>query len=214
MDLHIHSYYSKDSLLSPKLILKLAKKYGLNIIAVTDHNTIKGGLVTRELNKNNELFVIVGAEIKTDVGDIIGLFLEKEIKSRTWQNVLEEIHEQGGITVLAHPFKSHKLTKELIKRIDIIEGLNGRLHEKFNKSAQKLAKEFNKPTIAGSDAHLPMGFGRVINIIKCDLNKNSIKMALLENKVIMVQNAQAKFSDRYLSLCIKGFRIFIPGLDK
>jgi len=71
LDLHIHSKYSKDSLLKPETILKVAKKRGLGGIAVTDHNTIKGGLFTQKINDDKNFVVIVGSDIKTEYGDII-----------------------------------------------------------------------------------------------------------------------------------------------
>ena len=84
-DLHIHSYYSVDGLLSPRKILLLARKKGINVVAITDHNTIKGGLKAKEFEKSIGIKVIVGAEITTDIGDIIGLYLAEEIKARHWQ---------------------------------------------------------------------------------------------------------------------------------
>ena len=96
IDLHIHSKYSFDSLLSPKTILKVAKKKGLTGIAVTDHNTIRGGLEVKEINKDRDFTVIVGSEVQTEIGDIIGLYLSDEIKSR--------ISIEGRIDLYAYRF--------------------------------------------------------------------------------------------------------------
>lgn len=71
-DLHVHTKYSKDSLLNPKTVLKIAKKKGLNGIAITDYNTIKGALATQKINDDENFTVIVGSEIKTEYGDTIG----------------------------------------------------------------------------------------------------------------------------------------------
>ncbi|MDI6867746.1 PHP domain-containing protein [Methanoculleus sp.] len=163
IDLHIHSKYSFDSLLSPKTILKVAKKKGLTGIAVTDHNTIRGGLEVRNINKDSDFTVIVGSEVQTEIGDIIGLCLNEEIKSRISIEVLEEIKDQEGFVVLPHPFRGHKLNQYIIEHSDAIEVFNGRSTPEENNNALELAKKYNKPFTAGSDAHFAseIGNGRI-----------------------------------------------------
>ncbi len=77
-DFHLHSSYSRDGTIRPADVMKIAKKRGLNGIAITDHGTIKGSVEAIK-NKPEGLDVICGAEIKTDRGDVIGLFLQEEI---------------------------------------------------------------------------------------------------------------------------------------
>jgi predicted metal-dependent phosphoesterase TrpH len=122
-DLHIHSKYSYDSLLDPKKIIKVAKRRGLDIIAITDHETIRGGIETQKLNQSRDFHVIIGCEINTEVGDIIGLYLNEEIKSRNSIEVIEEIYSQGGFVILPHPFRGHKLQKILFEKIDALRFL-------------------------------------------------------------------------------------------
>jgi len=162
-DLHIHSKYSYDSLLSPSKILKTAKKCGLHGIAITDHETIKGGVITHNLNSDNDFFVIVGAEINTEIGDIIGLCLNTEIKSRNSIEVIEEIKEQGGYVVLPHPYRGHTLNEYVISHADAIEVFNSRSSMEENNRAFDLAKKYNKGFSAGSDAHFAseIGMGRI-----------------------------------------------------
>ena len=172
-DFHIHSIYSKDCLTPIKQIIKRAKKQGLTGIAITDHNTIKGAVKAKKIAKN--LDIIIGAEIKTEIGDIIGLFLKKEIKSRKSLEVIKEIKDQGGITILPHPFKSKKpRITHILNKIDLIEGLNTRQIKKKNILAQKLAKKYKIPAIACSDAHNPFTIGRARTIFK----EKNIKKAL------------------------------------
>lgn len=163
IDLHIHSKYSFDSLLSPKTVLKVAKNKGLTGIAVTDHNTIRGGLEVRRINKDRDFVVIVGSEIQTEIGDIIGLYLNDEIRSRVSIEVIEEIKNQGGIVVLPHPFRGHRLNQYVIEHSDAIEVFNGRSTTEENTKALELAKKYNKPFTAGSDAHFAseIGNGRI-----------------------------------------------------
>lgn len=78
-DFHTHTKYSADGYVEPKILVKVAAKVGLTGIAVTDHNTINGGLEAKKY-ENNEIEVIVGSEILTDKGEVIGIFLTEEIK--------------------------------------------------------------------------------------------------------------------------------------
>ena len=165
-DFHIHSSYSMDSPLSPKSILKIAHSKGLGVIAITDHNTIRGGLQAKSI-KQDSVRIIVGSEVNTDFGDLIGLFLSEEIESRKFEEVVDEIKNQDGIVVLPHPFRRKRFpSSELLRGVDIIEGVNARTSEKLNLAAGRLAKELKKPMIAGSDAHFSFELGRVWNVAR------------------------------------------------
>ena len=189
-DFHVHSIYSKDCLTPIKQIIKKAKKQKLDGIAITDHNTIKGALKAKEIAKNLE--IIIGEEVKTEIGDIIGLFLKKEIKSRNSQEVIKEIKDQGGLVLLPHPFKSKKpKIKHIINKIDLIEGLNVRITKERNKKAQKLAKKYKIPMIACSDAHTPFTIGRARTILK---EKNTKKELLKGNSKIKGKEAPFLFT--------------------
>jgi predicted metal-dependent phosphoesterase TrpH len=153
IDFHTHTFHSYDCLMEPGKILRLAKERGLNGIVVNDHNTIKGGLECLHLNKDENFLVIPGAEIKTSIGDVTGLFLKEEIVSRNFHDVVTEIRNQGGLTVLNHPFVAHDLDGLNFKGIDLIEGYNGRLPAEKNLKAVQLAHLHNIPIVGGSDAH-------------------------------------------------------------
>ena len=164
-DLHIHSKYSSDSLLRPDTIIKIAKKKGLNGVAITDHNTIKGGVEASNVNKDDDFVVIVGSETKTEYGDVLGLFLTDEIRSRVFADVVDEIRDQGGLTVLAHPFrKGIVFPRDLLGHVDLIEGFNARSPKNLNQKAIELARDCRMSVTAGSDAHLgfEIGGGRAV----------------------------------------------------
>ncbi len=165
LDLHIHSKYSYDSLLRPDTIIKVAKNKGLDGVAVTDHNTIRGGVEASKVNKDDDFIVIVGSEIKTEYGDVIGLFLTDEIRSWVFADVVDEIRGQGGLTVLAHPFrKGIVFPRDLLGHVDLIEGFNARSTKNLNQKAIKLARDCKIPVTAGSDAHIgfEIGVGRAV----------------------------------------------------
>ncbi len=84
MDLHIHSKYSYDSFTSPLKILKTAKKKGLDAISITDHDAMK---IDYKQFRNADVIIIPGMEIKTDMGDIIGLFLTEKIQINDFLSV-------------------------------------------------------------------------------------------------------------------------------
>ncbi|VVB54064.1 Error-prone DNA polymerase [uncultured archaeon] len=181
-DFHIHSIYSKDSILKPERIVKIAKKEGFSGVAITDHDTIRGALKTKSIVQDN-LEVIIGSEVKTDKGEIIGLFLNEEIKSRNFLEVIEEIRDQDGISVLPHPYRNRLFeSKDILGMIDLVEGLNGRTSKELNYRAQELAKNHRLPMIAGSDAHTPFEIGRVMNILQ---ENDDIKKCILKGNVTL-----------------------------
>ncbi len=180
-DLHIHSYYSGCSSIRPEKLLLIAKKRGLDGIAVTDHDTIKGGLETKRLNKDKNFEVIVGAEIKTEAGEILGYYLKKEIKSRKAVEVIKEIHRQGGFAVIAHPF-SHGLLRKCL-RVDLkeLKGLDGvEVHNSRNMFnwenfySVMASEKYRLAKTGGSDAHFHHELGRGFTFFRGNL-KNAIK---------------------------------------
>ena len=191
MDLHIHSKYSYDSFLSPERIIKIAKKKELGGVAVTDHGTIKGGVETSKINKGDDFIVIVGSEIKTEYGDVIGLFLNEEIVSNIFMEVVDEIKVQGGLVILAHPYRKGKIFPEgLMNKIDLIEAFNARSRKGDNERAYKLATKFRKTMTAGSDAHLGFEIGRGRTIVNSevgvDLRKGKTKIEGEESNYYLV----------------------------
>ncbi|MHA1357051.1 MAG: PHP domain-containing protein [Candidatus Helarchaeota archaeon] len=177
LDLHIHSNYSFDSFAKPKKIIRIAKRNGLSAIAITDHNTIRGAVKAKRLNRDKDLQVIIGTEIGTEAGDIVGLFIENEIQSRSSINVIDEIHQQGGVTFLPHPFKSRKWPIDLVKLVDLIEAFNSRASKEQNIQALNLAKRLNKPIVGGSDAH----FYSEIGLCKSFYDSENIRELIMKN---------------------------------
>lgn len=177
-DLHTHTKYSSDGFLNPEKLVKIAKKRGLSGIAVTDHDTIKGGLETKKFEDEN-LKIIVGSEVSTSKGEIIGLYLNEEIKSNDFYDVVDEIKSQDGIIVVPHPFdewrNSASLSEEDYKLVNSIETFNSRCVEnKYNQKAELFAKENNYGMTGGSDAHFANEIGNAGVIINDDDTKKSI----------------------------------------
>ena len=184
-DLHIHTFYSKCSSLNPKILLKIAKKLNFDGIAVTDHNTIKGSLAVKKLNKDPDFEVITGSEIDTPQGNLLAYYINKDIKSKNLFEVLDEIKQQGGLAAIAHPFRSSPNNKHRFKypiekiknKIDAIEAFNARNLPGNNKKAIKIADKLNIPKIAGSDSHFAFELGKAYTLFD-----NSLRKALKQNK--------------------------------
>ncbi len=158
-DLHVHSSYSFDSRLTPKKIVRACIRKGLDVIAVVDHNTVRGGLAARMAAHGTGLTVIPGIEVKTDMGDLIGLFDEEEVKARGFAEALDEIRDMGGLTVLPHPYRGHPEVERLAEKVDALEVFNARTPRRLNLKALKLAVLLGKPVTVGSDAHTVFEIG-------------------------------------------------------
>lgn len=179
LDLHNHTRFSRDSRLDPLSVIRLARKRGLQGIAVTDHGTIRGGVEMRDENPFKDFLVIVGTEIHTEIGDVIGLFLEQEIQSTSFDGIAREIHGQGGLVLLPHPGKmSIELVKPWLRHIDLVEVWNARSKITWNTAAAALAEQARKPTVACSDAHCGFEIARAYTILSTE-GMHSVRNDLL-----------------------------------
>jgi len=171
--------------LSPEAIIRYSVLNGLDAIAITDHNTIKGSVKAKEIPQN-KLTVISGSEIKTESGDVIGVFLQDEIISHDFIEVLDEIKRQDAISILPHPFRrKHFPDVRSLKRLDYFEGLNGRTDPRLNDKARSLARELMIPIIAGSDTHFSYEIGKIKNYADSGNSEEEIRRALKKNQIII-----------------------------
>lgn len=168
-DIHVHSKYSglarlwilrfPESVNEPEDIVKKAKSVGLDTVCVTDHNTIRGGLLAKKFAKEYDgVNVVVGEEISTQDGEILGLFLNEDIpKDLPAEEAVERIRSQGGLVIAPHPFSMHvpALGYE-VDRLDIdgLEVFNaGHVDGFANKRALKHSQLGRWARLAGSDSH-------------------------------------------------------------
>ncbi len=164
-DFHSHSHYSRDSIVSPQTFIDTCVRKGINCIAVTDHNEIEGAFVIQKLASFK---VIIGEEVKTSEGEIIGLFLKELVpRGLTPEETIRAVHDQGGIAVVPHPydvFRRSVIRKDALERIkhdvDAIEGFNCRnILSRHDERARDLARDVSKPMTLGTDAHSPWELG-------------------------------------------------------
>jgi predicted metal-dependent phosphoesterase TrpH len=158
-DLHIHTAYSLDCTMSLEQIIARCLEVGINCLGIADHNAIEGALKMKEIAP---FPIIVGEEILTSDGEIIGFFLKQEIPSKlSVEETIAQIKAQGGVVCVPHPYDRlrfsvfrDKVFENIMPDIDIIEVFNARsLSPSSPKKAAKLAQKYGKLASAGSDAH-------------------------------------------------------------
>ncbi len=168
-DLHVHTHYS-DGLDDPRSVVEAAKRAGLRILAVTDHDTVRGALEAIKYG-GLEIVIVPGVEVSSRDGHIIclGVTEEPQLRGAKAEEVVEWCRERGGVSIYAHPFGyllrapilSTRRIVEVAKIVDAIEVVNGRTIPKFNERARELAISLSKPMTAGSDAHTASRVGSV-----------------------------------------------------
>ena len=164
IDLHLHSNFSHDGQSSLEDLVERCREVGLDRIALTDHNTVEGAL---DLVRLAPELAIVGEEVKTREGEVIGLFITDYVAPyQAPERVMDLIHEMGGLTYVPHPLdrrRSHfrpERVVELAGRIDIIETYNPWCDAAANAAAAGLAADLGKVTATGSDSHSVKELGR------------------------------------------------------
>ena len=166
-DLHIHTYYSGDSDITLEKLVERCRALGLGAIAVTDHGTAEGALALAR--QATPFKVIVGEEVLSTEGEIIGLFLKETIPSSlSPEETIRRIRQQGGLVCVPHPFdryRSSAMQAETLHRIageiDIVEVFNARTIPAQNLSLPgKFARAHSLLAGAGSDAHSAAEVGR------------------------------------------------------
>ena len=170
-DLHVHTRYSHDSTASLQSIVSRCIETGIQCLAVTDHNTIEAALM---LHGQAPLQIIVGEEIKSSEGDIIGLFLKEGIpKDLTPMQTVQAIKSQGGLVMVPHPFDRVRPTalgleafETIAHDVDIVETFNARnLFNADNSRADEIARNYHKVRAVASDCHTAAELGRTYNLI-------------------------------------------------
>jgi len=160
VDLHIHTCYSSDSHNAPAAVIARARQVGLDKIAITDHNTIAGALVAKELAPD---LVIIGQEIATaDGGELIAYYVRKAVPPYLpLEEAIRLLRQQGAVISISHPLDrfrrsamGERATLALISQVDALEVFNARcLLQSDNQRALSLALRYGKAFTAGSDAH-------------------------------------------------------------
>ena len=190
MDSHIHSEYSPDSKSKLKDIFKVAKSRNIDIIAISDHNTVDGSKEARKLTKKDDLLVIPSIEISSIEGHILGFGCEEKIdRDLPAAETIDLIHDQSALAIIPHPYcfyrhgLLHKTDYKDLK-IDAIETKNARFIVGYcNNKAKKLSQKENIPSLGASDAHYYKFVGDCYSLIECEKDIESVLKAIKKNNV-------------------------------
>ena len=190
MDSHIHSEYSPDSKSKIEDIVKEAESKNIDIIGISDHNTVEGSIIAQKFTKNKDIFVMPSIEISSLEGHIIGYGCQENIKmDLSAAETIDLIHDQGGLAIIPHPycFYRHGLLCKADYRdlkIDAIETKNARFIVGYcNNKAKKLSKKEKLPGLGASDAHYYKFIGDCYSNIDCEKEIDSVLKAIKKNKV-------------------------------
>ena len=168
LDLHCHTEASFDCVIPLPAMLARVQRNGIDVQAVTDHNEVWGAQKLQALADAKRghdpavPVIIVGEEVSTREGEIIGLFLSEAVpRDLSPEETALRIKGQGGLVLLPHgfdPLKKKRLRPEAIARIadqvDIVETFNARISRpRWNRAAAAWAEARGLPKSAGSDAH-------------------------------------------------------------
>ena len=166
VDMHSHTMWSGDSTTTPGELLDSVIACGIDVLCITDHNAIRGAL---ELRDQLPCRVIIGEELKTHAGEIIGLFLDERVPIGVPPvEAARLIRDQGGLVYIPHPFDPMRrnLAEDSMRSladaglIDAIEVINAKTSlRSLNAKAAAFAEEFGLARGAGSDAHVPLALG-------------------------------------------------------
>lgn len=182
-DTHIHTKYSgfskysfipfPESIAEPKTMVQAAGKKGLDVVCITDHDSIEGAVQAKKqtLGNHQKVEVVIGEEISSRDGEILALFIEEFIKpNQSAEETIDLIHDQGGIAVAPHPFSVHcPCLGWKISQLDLdgIEIFNAIHREGFsNLVALKEGCVNGEAKMGGSDAHSPKMVGNGYTVFK------------------------------------------------
>jgi predicted metal-dependent phosphoesterase TrpH len=187
----MHTNHSWDCATDPGALLHIAREVGLTALAVTDHNEVSGALACAELADEYGIQVIVGEEVMTTDGEVIGLFLEERIPpGMSWHDTIEAIRAQDGLVYVPHPFdRLHTipdvhLLRDTLDEIDVFETYNARLRfEQYNRDAERFARKYNLVEGAGSDSHVVQGLGTAAVHMPTWDDRESFLVALAQGEI-------------------------------
>jgi predicted metal-dependent phosphoesterase TrpH len=196
-DFHIHTRFSRDSLLGEDRFIRLALERGLTHVAITNHNNVEGAVAVLDRvaaqGLEERLHVILGEEVSSADGEIVGIYLTQTIPpGLSADETADAIHAQGGLVSIPHaydPFRrAHIREGPLLRlaeagKIDAIEVFNSRVtFARHNEKAALLAARYGIPGIACSDAHSGLEVAMSFNALPAFDSADELRAALQENE--------------------------------
>jgi predicted metal-dependent phosphoesterase TrpH len=195
-DFHIHTRFSRDSILTEERFIEKAVERGLTHVCVTNHNNIEGAIAVRDkvadVGLTDKLTVILGEEVSTADGEVVGIFLTRTIpRGLSANETADEIHRQGGLVSIPHPFDPFRGSRiregplrnlAEMRKIDAIEVFNCRVtFQRHNLEAAEFANRYGIPGIAASDSHSSFEVAMAFNAMPAFDSADELRAALAEN---------------------------------
>jgi predicted metal-dependent phosphoesterase TrpH len=166
VDCHLHTAASGDAVTTIEEVAERARAHDIDVVCITDHNVTAAAVAAAE--RDLGVRVVIGEEVRTPDGDVIGLFLTERIPYvLPLREVVSLISGQGGLVYLPHPFDAGRSSLgEAASGLcaaglaDVVEVFNAKIEDQArNGQAADLAARFGVAAGAGSDAHDPAGLG-------------------------------------------------------
>lgn len=192
IETHCHTTYSKqkkikwEGINTPAEMVERADRIGLDALCITDHDSISAWPEAMAAGKKHGIVVIPGEEVSSADGHIIGLGLNELVpKGLSAEETIDFIHDQGGISIAAHPFDVKGLgIRNKMEHADVIEIFNSLNLEKVNNwFTKRTAKKMDKPMVAGSDAHSAEMLGMSRNFIEEADDVDSVLRAIKSGNI-------------------------------
>ena len=184
IDFHVHTCYSRDSSITLKEVVSFAKKRGLDGVAITDHNTVKGALRL----KTRDILVVPGIEVSTLEGHLLGINVTVPIAAKMGiEETIRRIHEAGGIAVAPHPTAFYKSPpSRRVTSYDAVEVMNASsipflVLTYFSK---RFADGLGLPQTGGSDSHYAPEIGAAYTLVEADSDVDEIASAIKKGAVV------------------------------
>jgi predicted metal-dependent phosphoesterase TrpH len=180
IDMHVHTCYSVDSLITPEELVFYAKQRGLDGVAITDHDRLDSAL---KIAAETNFLIVPGIEISSSDGHVVGLNVSESISAKlSAGETADRIHDAGGIAVACHPgglFKG-SLGRRTNSSFDAVEVINSSAipFSYSVKQSMKIASRLGKPRLAGSDAHYGPEIGCAYTVVDAEPDVNDIIKAI------------------------------------
>ncbi|MEI6079351.1 MAG: PHP domain-containing protein [bacterium] len=180
-DIHTHTTYSPDSVITPEELIDRTQRLGIDIVCITDHSIFEESIgIENFITRNKSPLVIRGVELATDNGELLIFGLKNDfwkplIKGMEFlppvEKVISAVNSFNGVAIWAHPFRRHNVMHynteyKTFHGVRIMETLNGHNNDTENGNAFVYAKEHNFKMTGGSDAHVPSELGRTLTLFK------------------------------------------------
>ena len=184
IDFHVHTCYSCDSSITLKEVVVFAKKRGLDGVAVTDHNTVKGALKL----KTRDLLIVPGIEVSTLDGHLLGINVTTSIPAKLGiEETIQRIHDVGGIAVAPHPTAFYKSPpSRSVSSYDAVEVMNASSvpFSVLTYFSKRFADGLDLPQTGGSDSHYAPEIGSAYTVVEADYDIDEIVDAIKRGAVV------------------------------